>query len=207
MTIQTDPQQHPRVIPAPEPGPRATLLDYHKTKRTQKWVAPSIAACGCFLQNEPNFPRFQSKNAPRPKNKPNSALDSHPLSMVYLCKTNPKYNWVAPSSARLSVLFAKRSQFVPFSIKNQRSPIKRTQIKPFSVFLCSWVYGFLGSSVLVFLVVSAKRTQIHAFSRENQGLPKKTNPKSVHSVKSVVSNSVNFLDRLRPGLYGSAILL
>jgi hypothetical protein len=38
-------------------------------------------------------------------------------------------------------------------------------------------------------------------------LPKKTNPKSVHSVKSVVSNSVNFLDRLRPGLYGSAILL
>jgi hypothetical protein len=69
---------------APCPGPAS---GWQKTKRTQKWVAPSSTACGCFLQNKPNFLHFQIKNKDCSKKLSGAKSD---IAMADKAKSNPK---------------------------------------------------------------------------------------------------------------------
>jgi hypothetical protein len=81
--VSNSPNSNPNVAHLSLPQGQASLLDfnYEKTKRTQTLKSVKIYALGirvniCHrypwlkLQNEPNFPRFQSKNKDYQKNEP-----------------------------------------------------------------------------------------------------------------------------------------
>jgi hypothetical protein len=160
-----------------------------RNKPNHNWVAPTSAACGCFLQNKaksvqsakfyalgtvvpvfvqnkPNFPRFQSKNEHRPKNKPNS---------------NPISSRVAPSSEACGCLcktkpighnnYEKSKRTCPEGIASKSGFIgrRRTLCKTNPKSVQSAKFYALGTVVPVFL---QNKANFQRFQSKNEHRPK-----------------------------------